>query len=172
MVSSLTITPPKHKNKKEIILKSIFKILKENKLLTLSTTNKSQPYSCSLYYVFDKQLNLYIWTDKDSTHSENIKNNSKIAINIADTSQKWGSKLKGLQIQGTANIISTKELPNIARLYIKRFPKVSKYIKKIKDFVSGKLESQIYKFKINKIKLLDEKTFGKEEFIEILIKKN
>ncbi len=155
-------------DEKKKIIQSIVKILKENKILTLSTVEKNQAYSCSAYYVFDKDLNLYIWTDKNSLHSKHMEKNAKVSINIADSSQKWGSLLKGLQIKARAEIVSGKELVKVGSLYIKRFPKVSKYVKKIKDFVSGKLESNLYKFKITKIKVLDEKTFGKEEYKEII----
>lgn len=152
---------------KKKIIESVIKILKENKVLTLSTSEKNQPHSCSAYYIFDKNLNLYIWTDKYSLHSKHLKKNPKVSINIADSSQKWGSPLKGLQIQGKAKKVSNKELIKVGSLYIKRYPKVSKYVKKIKDFVSGKLESDLYKIKIKKVKVLDEKKFGKEEYKEI-----
>lgn len=155
---------------KKQIIKSVVKILKENKLLTLSTVEKNQPHSCSAYYVFDKKLNLYIWTEKNSLHSKHIKKNQKVSINIANSSQKWGSLLKGLQIKAEGKSVSGKEIIKAGSLYIKRFPKVSKYIKKIKDFISGKLESDLYKFKITKIKVLDEKTFGKEEYKELIFK--
>ena len=72
-------------------------------------------------------------------------------------------------MHGEAKIVSGTELIKAGTLYIKRFPKVFAYIKKISDFVSDEFKSVIYKLEINRVKLLDEKSFGKEEFIEILI---
>ena len=166
---NIQVNKSKYENKKEDILKSVFKILEENNLLSLSTIRGIQPYSSSAYYSFDKYLNLYIWTEKNTRHSDNIEKNNKIAVNVADSSQKWGSLLKGLQMHGEAKIVSGTELIKAGTLYIKRFPKVFAYIKKISDFVSDEFKSVIYKLEINRVKLLDEKSFGKEEFIEILI---
>ncbi len=162
---------PENEDKEEV-LESIFKMLKENKVLTLSTVEGDKPYSSSAYYVFDDVFNLYIWTDKDSHHSKLIRKNSKVSVNIADSSQKWGSLLKGLQICANAKTVSGKELMRVGRLYIKRFPNVTKYVKKIKDFVSGELESVLFKLEINSVKVLDEERFGKDEFREILVKRS
>ncbi len=167
----INIITPKHQSEKEKIVKSIYEILEENILLTLSTIKNNEPYSCSAYYVFDKNFNLYIWTEKESTHSKNISKNPLVAVNIANTSQKFGSELKGLQMHGGAKIVSGPELIKAGTLYVARFPKVSKYVKKIKDFVSKEFESEIYKIEIKEIKLLDEKTFGKEEYRIILIER-
>lgn len=155
---------------KEEIRKSIIKILEKNNLLTLSTINKNKPHSCSAYYVFDKELNLYIWTEKKSKHSTNILKNPKVSINIADTSQKWGSNLQGIQMQGIAKETVESELIKAGTLYMKRFPGVLKHVKKAKDFISKEFESVILKFEISKIKLLDEETFGKEEYREVKLK--
>lgn len=143
---------------------SIFRILEKNKLLTLPTVEGNKPNSCSAYYIYDKKFNLYIWTEKNSNHSKNIKKNQNISINIADTSQKWGSKLQGIQMDGIAKNVSGLELIKVASLYMKRFPDVTKYVKKAKDFISKEFNSQMYKFEIKTIKLLDEVTFGKEEY--------
>jgi len=172
LLNSIQAVPSLSDEDKKDILESIFKILEENNLLTLSTFDNEQPHSCSAYYVYDDELNLYIWTDKNSLHAKQMKKNSKIAINIADTSQKWGSMLKGLQMSGEAKTISGKELVKVSTLYIKRFPKVSTHIKKIKDFIFGELESDLYKFEIKFLKILDKEKFGKEEYTEIIFVKN
>lgn len=157
------------KEESEKIMKSVKDILEQNILLTLSTFDKknNQPCSSTAYYVFDKDLNLYFWSSPNTLHSKNIKQNSKVAVNIFDSSQKWGSLLKGLQIFGTAREASNKELLVGGTLYLKRFPKVIKFIKKIFGFNSKKLESKMYKIEINKIKVFDEEVFGKEGFREI-----
>ncbi len=154
---------------KEKIMKTVKLILEQNTLLTLSTLDKknNQPCSSTAYYVFDKEFNLYFWSSPNTLHSKNIKQNFKIAINIFDSSQKWGSLLKGLQMFGVAREASNKDLLVGGTLYLKRFPKVIKFVKKIFDFNSKKLESKMYKIIINKIKVFDEEVFGKEGFREV-----
>lgn len=161
------------KEDKDRIIESALAILNHNNLLTLSTFNKknNQPCCSTAYYVFDDEFNLYFWTDPNALHSRNIKQNPKVAVNIFDSTQKWGSLLKGLQISGTSSIVSKKELLIAGALYLKRFPGVIKFVKHILDFHSTKFQSKIYKISINKIKLFDEESFGKEEFRELIIKR-
>lgn len=161
------------KEDKDRIIESALAILNHNNLLTLSTFDKenNQPCCSTAYYVFDDEFNLYFWTDHNTLHSKNIKQNPKVAVNIFDSTQKWGSLLKGLQISGTSSIVSKKELLIAGALYLKRFPGVIKFVKHILDFHSTKFQSKIYKISINKIKLFDEESFGKEEFRELIIKR-
>ena len=161
----------KYEKDKGKILKSIFDLLNKNKLLTLSTSYKNKPYSNTCYYAYDKEFNLYFWSEKNALHSKNILRNKKIAVNIFNSNQKWGSNLQGIQGLGKAFVVNNKELIKGGFLYIKRYPKVLKFVKNLKDFHSNKFASRIYKIELEKIKLFDERTFGKDEFREIIIKK-
>lgn len=158
---------------KDKILESFYEIIKSNNLLALSTINEKekQPNVCSAYYVMDNEFNLYIWTDPNSRHSKNISKNSKVAVNIYNSHQEWGSLLKGLQISGMSKPITGKESLFAGSIYLKKYLKVSKFIKTLKDFNSKKLESQLYKITINKIKVLDEEKFGKENYKELIVKR-
>jgi len=162
---------PEYEKDTGVILNSIFEILNENALLTLSTVEGDQPHSISAFFVFDDSLNLYIWTDRDASHTRHFKINPKVSVNIADTSQEWGSLLKGLQMRCVVEPVSGTELMKAGALYMKRFPNVSKYVKKASDFVSGELESILFRLKLEKVKVLDEKKFGKEGFRVILVRK-
>ena len=155
------------KNKK--ILDSIGKILNKNKLLTLSTSRGDQPYSSTAYYVFDNNFNLYIWSEGGTTHERNISKNNKVAVNIFNSSQKWGSLLQGIQATGIATKISNKELVRVGTLYVKRFPASLKIVKNVKGFHNKVFSSRLYKIKLDKIKVFDEKSFGKGGFKKILL---
>ena len=154
----------------KLVLNSLKEILEENKLLTLSTVYNNQPHSNAAYYAFDKSFNLYIWSEKDTAHSKNILKNKKVAVNIFDSEQKWGSLLQGVQAMGIANSVNAKELIKAGFLYLKRFPQSLKMVKNPKGFHHKIFESQFYKIKLNKIKVFDEKIFGKGEFKKISLK--
>ncbi len=156
------------------IIDSVYEILQNNYLLALSTIDakNKQPCVCCAYYVFDKNFNLYIWTDPNSKHAKNISENSRIAVDIYDSHQEFGGLLKGLQILGISKPVSNKELLFVGPLYLKHYIKASNFIKTLKDFNSKKLQSKLYKIQINNVKLLDESRFGKEEFRELTIKRN
>ena len=116
------------------------------------------------FYVFDDDFNIYMWTGPETLHAKNIKNNEKVAVSIFNSAQKWGSLLKGVQIIGRAKMIGEEELKKAGKLYIKRFVKSRKYAKNPMDFHNKKFESRFYKIQPSEIKVLDEKTFGKEEY--------
>lgn len=149
------------KEEERKISDSIKKILNKNHLLTLSTSKNNKPHSNTAFYTFDKNMNLYIWSEEGTVHSENLKKNRKIAINIFDSRQKWGSLLQGLQATGTANIVDNKELIKAGILYIKRFPASMKLVKNPKRFHDKIFETKIYKIQLDKVKVFDEKAFGK-----------
>lgn len=156
-------------SEKEKILKSVRFILDKNSLFTISTLDvrTKNPCSSSAYYSFDDDLNLYFWTDPNAKHSKNIEKNSNVAVNIFDSHQAWGSLLKGVQMRGVARVVTKKELLIGGALYLKRFPNVSQYVKKILDFHSKKFQSKMYKIEPTWIKLFDEELFGKEGWREI-----
>ena len=104
-------------------------------------------------------------------HATNINGNSKVALNIFDSSQEWGSNLQGLQIFGKAKAADTKELLAGGKLYLQRFMKAKNLIQNIKDFNSKKFESKIYKIEIDSIKVFDEISFGKEVYHTIKIER-
>ena len=160
-------------NKKEEskILNEVKNLLSKNKLLTLSTYKDNQPYSNTAFYVFDKEFNLYIWSEQNTLHNKNISKNNKVSINIFNSNQPWGSLLQGVQALGNAYPASNKELLKVGFLYLKRFPKSLKLVKNPKNFHNKIFQSKMYKIQLNKIKLFDEKTFGKYETREIIIKR-
>ena len=150
----------------------IYSILEKNQILSLTTLNNKtkQLDICSVFYVFDKDFNLFFWSDINSIHSNNITQNNLVAVNIVDTHQKWGSGLQGLQIQGKAYPLSITKMLKPAKLYSLRYPLVKKLINHLKDF-NIKYNSKLYKIGIDKIKIFDEINFGKEGFKEFIIER-
>lgn len=150
---------------------SIKRILNENHLLTLSTYSNKIPHSNTAFYTFDKNMNLYLWSEQGTAHTENIKKNKKVAVTVFDSKQKWGSLLRGIQAFGTAKTVSNKELIIAGILYIKRFPGSLKMVKHPKRFHDKIFESKIYKIQLDEIKVLDEKAFGKGGSRKIFLKR-
>ena len=154
-----------------ILRKHITTILEKSILLTLSTigAGHKQPCSCTTYYAFDKDFNLYLWTDPASLHGRNIEKNSLVAVNIFDSNQEWGGHLRGIQMQGKAQRVGTSELVKAGNLYIKRFSKSLLRVKNAKGFHAKIFKSRLYKIIPKKIKVFDNKAFGKEEFRELVV---
>ncbi len=149
------------KKEEEKISNSIKSILGKNHLLTLSTLENHRPHSNTAFYTFDKNMNLYIWSEEYSAHSKNMKKNRRVAVNVFDSRQKWGSLLQGLQALGTAKPVTNKEFVIAGLLYAKRFPSSLKLVGHPKKFHDKIFESKIYKIHLDEIKVFDEKVFGK-----------
>lgn len=143
------------------MLELIKEMLEKNYLLTLSTSSKNMPHSNTAFYAFDKDCNIYIWSEESTTHSKNLSKNKKVAITIFDSGQKWGDLLAGLQATGTAAPLHGKEAIKAGILYIKRFPTSLKLVKNPSGFHDKLFESKLYRIKMNKIKIFNEKKFGK-----------
>jgi len=154
-------------NEKQEIIKSVESILSKNKLMSLSTSSNNLLCICTLFFAYDKDFNLYFWSEKTTIHSLNIQKNKKVAVSIADSSQSFGSILEGLKIYGKAELIENKDLLKGGALYIKRFSKVKAWIAKVSD-LNSKFNSRMDKVKPKKIIVLDEKKFGKEEYKELM----
>ena len=160
-----------HKKDKDLIIKSVKESFEDIKLLSLATVKKDNSSSiCCVFYAYDKEFNLYYWSEKSTQLSINIKHNNKVAVEIVDSHQKFGSILKGLKIYGTARQASISELMIGGNAYMKRFVEVKNLIKSIKDF-SSRYKSKLYKIKIDKIIVLDEAKFGKWGYRELLIER-
>ena len=136
-------------------------ILRRNHLLTLSTAKSNEPHSNTAFYAFDKDMNLYTWSEEKTTHSKNLRKNKKVSVNIFDSRQKWGSLLQGLQATGIAMPVNSRELIKAGILYIERFPSSLKLVGNPKRFHDKLFESKIYKIQLDEIKVFDEKAFGK-----------
>ena len=158
-------------NEEKKIIRSIQRILEKNTLLTLATIQDMRPYVNTAYYVMDEAWNMYIWTGKKSRHCKNMRKNAHVAVNVFDSKQKWGSLLQGLQIFGKARVVNTTELVHAGIQYMKRFPRVVTIVESPKKFHAKVFGSVMYKIQIERIKVFDERTFGKEEWREVEIKR-
>lgn len=92
-----------HNNKAAEIIKNVLYI-------TLATVTKDeQPWNSPLFSVFDNDLNFYWGSDKNSVHSENIRNNNKVFCVIYDSTMAEGTG-EGVYFSGKAYELSESEI--------------------------------------------------------------
>ena len=93
------------------------KILKENKFMSLATTNKKgEVWATPLSYALDEEYNFYFTTVLDSTHVEHIKENPYVSFSIFNSTVKI-SDVDGLQIKGIVGEVEKEDLPKIVTMY-------------------------------------------------------
>jgi len=83
----------------------ILDFLKEHKLMSIATYD-GFPWIAYVYYVFDKDLNLYFLSAPDTLHAKQIIKNQKVAVSIGDSNQDINEPKRGLQMSGISKQIS------------------------------------------------------------------
>jgi len=83
----------------------IFEYLKTQKLMSVATYGAT-PWIANLYYVHDKDLNLYFLSKAWREHSKAITENPEVSVAITDSHQPIYKPQKGIQLYGTAEKVS------------------------------------------------------------------
>ncbi len=150
---------------------SITSILEANTLCSMATIKGQGAWINTAFYCFNGSMELYMLTEPSTQHSQNVKENSSVALTMFDTHQEWGpGNLRGLQVFGDCERASGVGLIEGTALYIKRFRGVAKWIKRPEDFAKGIINSKLYVIKPKGVKILDEPAFGVENYITLAVK--
>lgn len=130
--------------------------LEEAKLMQVATSKNNQPWAASLYFAYDNLWNLYWISRSTRRHSEEIKDNEKVAGTIV-LPHTHGQKVRGLQFQGIAKQLKGEEVKNGMDCYSKCYPDVP--AEKIRAIVEGKDSHVCYRITPAFFILFDEINF-------------
>ena len=127
------------------------KYLSEGYLLHIATCSNDQAWLCTVYYVADKQQNLYWLSFPSRRHSKELAQNNKAAIAIAI---KQDLPVIGVQAEGVVEIVKDPQVvENVMKSYVKKYGEGQKFYD---NFVAGKNQHEMYKFSPNRYVLFDE----------------
>ena len=147
----------------EQVFKDISSFLHTHGIMTLATIENGKPWTCTVYYGVDKELNLYIVTNPKTRHGKNFKLNPNVAFAIFDSSTKVTDSKKGVQGQGVCELVSSLgEIAKGLALWHGANPGIEgritlEVVKKIAD-------AKVFKIKPSYIKFFDKDLYGKKEF--------
>jgi nitroimidazol reductase NimA-like FMN-containing flavoprotein (pyridoxamine 5'-phosphate oxidase superfamily) len=83
-------------------IKRAVEIIKNIKYVTIATASKDlQPWNSPVYSAFDHDLNFYWFSDKNSQHSTNIRDNKEVFLVIYDSTAPEGTG-EGVYLQARA----------------------------------------------------------------------
>jgi len=157
---------------KNLILtkKEVFDFLKLHKLMTLATYGK-HPWIASVFYSFDKELNIYFISTPSTIHGRQMEKNKEVAAAIVDSHQKPSDIKRGLQIFGTVEKISgVNRIRHAIRLW-KDFLNVKSLEVSFENMKKGLYKGRMYRLTPKKIKLFDQEKFkvpdGEEPILEL-----
>lgn len=84
-------------------------IIKEIKYITIASVSlEGQPWNTPVYSAFDKDLNFYWFSDKNSQHSQNVRNNNKVLLVIYNSTVPEGTG-EGVYIKARVSELNTPE---------------------------------------------------------------
>lgn len=150
--------------------KDVLDFLATKKLMVLATYGE-HPWIASVFYSFDKDLNLYFITTPSTIHGRQMEKNKKVAAAIVDSHQKPSDLKRGLQIYGVVESVSGINKINYALRLWKDFLNVQRPDISFENMKKGLYKGRMYKLVPKKIKLFDQEKFkvpdGEEPILEL-----
>lgn len=138
----------------------IREILTQNITASLSTIHGDKCHTNTIYYSFDDDLNLFFASDSCTEHCANIANNPNVAVAIWELPVSYGCKHKGVQIEGTCQMLTGLSLIKAWTLYIRRFPIFNTKIGGLENISNKVISMRLYKVNVQKIKVTDSDLLG------------
>lgn len=139
-----------------IIKKLIKDYLNEARLMQVSTAKDNQPWTCSVYFAYDNDLNLYWISTPQRRHSQEIRENEKVA-GVIVVPHTPGDKVRGIQFQGVAELLTNSEkIQHAMDTYATRMGMKEERKQKI---IQGKDNHVPYRIKPTTFVLFDEVNF-------------
>jgi uncharacterized protein YhbP (UPF0306 family) len=118
-------------------------------LCALATASPGgKPHINHMYFAWSGSFDIYWISDADSIHSRNLVRNRSAAITVFDSDQTWGKPDRGIQLFGTAGVVTGRAAGEAARAYAARFP----------HFDADASDLPYYRFRPRTVKLFDERS--------------
>jgi len=166
----MTVQPIDKRFSADRIRRSIFRILRENVLCSMSTVAPDgRAHIHTAYFCCTPDLELYFLSDPESRHGRNLEQNPSLAMTIFRSTQEWGGPDRGLQLFGRCRRTHGRGAREAERAYGARFSPYGKWMKGLslaERRQAALLRSYaFYRFLPRRIKILDEREFGGAMFV-------
>jgi uncharacterized protein YhbP (UPF0306 family) len=169
MKAILKVTNP-HQASGNEVSKSLELLLKETALFTMATIGrKNIPHVNNAFFFWDQRFRLGFLSLPDSAHVRNFGFSKYASVSVAKSGQIWGRPIKGVQLVGTIREVRASETEFFFRAYAARFKSSLAYCKELLNSKLPKSAKAFY-FEPYSFKLIDEKRFGEEVFIQGTLK--
>ena len=136
------------------------------KVMQIATCVDDTPWCCTVYFAYDDDWNLYWISKPEQRHSREIAKNPKVAGAIAYDQQPSQRVVRGLQFEGTAELLSGREEEKASKYYIKQLDREASLLE---DIRSGANPHKFYRIKPSKFVLFDRLNFPNKERQEYVV---
>jgi uncharacterized protein YhbP (UPF0306 family) len=100
----------------------ITRFIRKHHIFTLATSADNKPYTCSCFYVYREDINMFVFTSDEGTrHTNEMTVNPYVSGAIALETLVVG-KIQGIQFTGTVHKLKGKEYKEGLASYLLRFP--------------------------------------------------
>lgn len=142
--------------------KHVLDFLSTQKLMSVATFGDF-PWIASVYYTYNKKLELFFLSDPATLHCTQIAQNPLVAVAIADSSQSPRIKKKGLQVSGVAEQISYAAKVRHALNIWKKSQKITDPELSYENMTAQVVTGRMYKITPKRIKLFDQALFDADD---------
>ncbi len=153
----------------EHVVESVRKILEQNFLLSLSTYLRGSIWTSTVFYSYDKDLNIYFVSDPNTRHSKMLGDNPNVSAAIYSTNFIWGTNIQGIQLQGNCIKLSAPQTLVHGFAYLQRFPIAQKVFSSPEMLLSEKMSARLFQIKPTLIQLYDEVSLSEDDPIQRII---
>lgn len=141
--------------------------LASTQLMQIATSRNDQPWSATVYFAYDDDLNIYWLSRSDRRHSQDIEMNPKVSGSVAKL-HTYGEKVRGVQFEGVAEKLVDSQASQGLEIYYNRYNKARDRVRNILVGAVGET-IVIYKIKPTKFVLFDEVNFPDNPRQEIVV---
>ena len=166
----MTIAVVKRRFPDKSIQRSVFRILRDSALCSMSTVAPgNRAHINTAYFCYSPDLNFYFLSDPDSLHCKNLERNPSMAMMVMNSSQTWGGGDRGIQLFGACHRVRGPAAKEAERRYGSRFPGYATWLRRTDR--AGRRGADLlrsyafYRFVPTRIKILDEAEFGGAAFV-------
>src|SRR2546428_3517522 len=127
----MTIAVVKRRFPGKRIQRSVFRILRDSALCSMSTVAPgNRAHINSAYFCYSPDLNFYFLSDPDSLHCKNVERNPSMAMMVMNSSQTWGGTDRGIQLFGACHRVRGRAAKEAERRHGSRFPRYATWLRR------------------------------------------
>jgi uncharacterized protein len=136
-----------------------FSLLEENRIMTLATLGEDGPWAAPVIYAWESHsstVSLYFMSRLSTRHVQNLLKAPRVAAAIHPNETR---PLRGLQVDGTVELLRGKEALRVIRFYLRRIPSARQRFP-IRAVVQEKIDIRFFRFLLERVFVLSEEHFG------------
>ncbi len=111
---------------------AVSRFMDEHNTLTLATSSDGHPWAAAVFFASDKDLNLYFVSDHRTRHGRDMEQNHRVVATVNPDCDNWHD-VRGLQIEGSASIVTGLARARALALYLAKFPQIDALFASPKD---------------------------------------